>query len=51
MLSGFGAQINSSVTDISSELRDVEASVGQFSSLIRDALGAQKRLGAQGSNW
>ncbi len=34
MLSGFVAQINSSVTDISSELRDVEASVGQFSSLI-----------------
>lgn len=34
MLSADGGQINSSVTNLSSELSDVEASVVQFSSLI-----------------
>ena len=33
-ISGFGSQINSSVTNISAELRAIEASVVQFSSLI-----------------
>ena len=33
-LTGFGGQINSSVTNISSSLADIEASVVQFSSLI-----------------